>query len=231
MPHARYYINDSLSLLEHVKLSKDEELHMLKVLRTRVSEEVELINGRGFLATATLEKDHTLKITKIHYEEKKEPEMVIAQAIPTGSKLDFVIEKATELGVSQIWLFPGKLSEKHEISPTLLKRLETITISACKQSSRLYMPSIKIMPALKSWEFPLPFTLYYGDVDSNAPPFMQKWDKQSFIFVIGPEKGLSLDETHLLKSQQGQGVKLHPNILRTETASLVALSIAHQIIL
>ena len=191
MPHARYFSDQSLNIKDIIKLSSDEEKHLLKVMRSEPGDIVEIVNGKGILAKAELQKEGRLIICDIDYQEPLKTKMIIAQAITKSNKLDIILEKGTELGMDELWLFAGDLSEKTEISQSLMTRLENIAISAMKQSGRLYAPKIILKDPLKKWIAPLELPSYFGDVHPQALPFAKAWDKNSFIFLIGPEKGFS----------------------------------------
>ena len=228
MPQERYYYKGPLNVGDLITLSSEEERHM-RVMRTRPGDEVEIINGQGILAKAIYQDK--LEIQSIVQQEECKHKVIIAQGIPRSNRLDLIIEKGTELGASEFWLFPGDLSEKTEIGNSLFARLEAITISASKQSGRLFIPKVEIKPPLKQWKS-LPHASYFGDTDPNAEPFIKAWkQEESLIFFIGPEKGFSAKEETHLKSMGASGVKLHPNILRTDTASLALLSIIHHSLL
>lgn len=231
MPHARYYTPHPLRHGDFVTLTPEEEKHLLKVMRTQIGDLVELVDGKGSLAKAVLISSHKLKIEEIYFEKPLETQLIVAQALPKASRLDFIVEKGTELGMSELWLFPGERSEKKEVSETLLHRLESIVISSLKQCGRLYLPKILIKPSLKLWKAPLQYPSFFGDVDPTAPPLLKAWDKDSLIFFIGPESGFSHNEDKLLKEFHSKGVKLHNQILRTDTASLCFLSIANHALL
>jgi 16S rRNA (uracil1498-N3)-methyltransferase len=226
MPHARYFIDNDLKLNQNLHLSSEEEKHLIKVMRTKPQDIVEIINGKGLLAKAVLQENNSLKVESVHVEPTPEIEIIIAQAIPKLNKLDYITEKCCELGAFKIWFFPGENSEKCDISKTLEKRLENITISALKQCGRLFKPSIEIKPPLKNWQNTLEYPSYFGSLEPQAVSFAKAWDKKSLIFFIGPEKGFTINEKNILTKLGSKGVKLSPNILRTETAAICMLSIA-----
>ena len=85
------------------------------MIRARKGDKVELVNGRGALAQAvvtTLEKEKAPLQIESTTEKPRGAEIILAQALPRFSHLDWIIEKGTELGASLFWLFPGVLSEK-----------------------------------------------------------------------------------------------------------------------
>lgn len=237
MPAERYFIDQPLNLQSQIILKDTEFHHLIHVMRTRKGEQVELINGQGLLALATVKdilKDQArLFINEVHTEMQRKERVILAQAIPKPNRLDFIIEKGTELGVDEFWLFPGKLSLKKDFSENQLERLESQTIVAMKQCGRLFLPKLCVKPALKEWK-EWPKHAFFGDIESQAPLFLNIWkeknweekDKiESIIFFVGPESGFNEEEISCLRQNGVTGVRLHQNILRTDTASLVALSL------
>ncbi|MDR3623749.1 MAG: RsmE family RNA methyltransferase [Chlamydiales bacterium] len=236
MPHERFFYPHEMQEGDIISLPPEEEKHM-SVMRIRPGDSVELVNGCGFLGAATLlsssKKNISLKITKVDFEKESSPKLIIAQSLPRANRLDFILEKGTELGMHELWLFPGEFSEKKEIGENLLQRMKSITIAALKQCGRLYLPNIRIMPSLSSWDVSeLPSSLFFGDTSKDAKPFINYWkDYNDLIFFVGPEKGFSANEIECLLKMHAKGVKLHESILRTDTASLAFLSIAKHVLL
>lgn len=225
MPAKRFFTPTSLH--HETVLLSGEELHHLSVMRMRPQDPLELVNGLGELASGmilSLDKERaTIKITRYHQEPPSHPILILAQALPKFSLLEWIIEKGCELGASEFWLFPGDLSEKKELSSQQHIRLNVLLISALKQCGRLWLPQILLKPPLKKWS-PLSGTLFFGDLSAEAPPLSAPF-VEPITICIGPEKGFSSsEETHLKENLQAQGVRLHANTLRTETAGLVALS-------
>lgn len=233
MPIERYFLDNSFRKHEQQELKGTEFHHLAHVMRTRKGEMVELINGKGTLAQAvvqTLAKDHALvKIIDLFQEPSSPCRLILAQALPKPNRLDFILEKGTELGVDAFWLFPGQLSVKKEFFPHQLERAQSLTVAAMKQCGRLTLPTITTHPPLDQWPI-LKSTTFFGDLNPDAPSLESLWKQLSpplfpIIFVIGPESGFNKQEIQHLTSIGAQGAKLHPNILRTDTASLMALSL------
>ena len=223
MPHNRFFVETPFH--PHQEIDLQEEGRHLKVMRIREGDTIELVNGQNQLAHATLSGPKQAKIVSV--EEKKPPfPVILCQAIPRQNRLDTIVEKGTELGMTELWLFPGKRSEKKGVQ---LPRLKQITIAAMKQCGRLDLPKIIVMPPLHEWE-PLNHPAYFGDLSEEAPPFLSAIEKkEALAFFVGPEAGFTPEEVEDLKRIGAQGVKLHPWILRTDTAPLVALSLIAQI--
>lgn len=228
MPDNRYYLDAPLSKGATLALEGDEWHHLTRVMRGKVGSQLEIVNGRGQLAQATLvdlgKKSADLRIDEVHEEPLPSRTIILAQAMPLPSHLELIIEKGTELGASAFWLFPGERSGKKTLSENQHRRLHQITLSALKQCGRLYLPSILEMPPLAKWSVP-DGELFFGDPRSDTP-LRPSPSLKPIVFFIGPESGFSSSEMEILDHKfHAKGVRLHPNILRTETAALCALSI------
>lgn len=233
MPIERYFLPVSFELHTSYLLKGTEFHHLAHVMRAQQGGQVELVNGQGALAQGEvleIRKDHaSIQIQQLFQEPARKRGMILAQAFPRPNRLDFILEKGTELGVEAFWLFPGLLSMKKEFFPHQLERARSLMIAAMKQCGRLTLPSLIIHPFLKDW-IAIEGSLFFGDVNPEAPPFQQAWKAHQpiispVIFFTGPEGGLHEQEVHLLRGSGAIGVKLHENILRTDTASLTALSL------
>lgn len=220
----RYYLREEF-ISGRTYFLKDNEHHHLKVMRTREGEEIELVNGQGGLAKAQveeIEKEKTL-VKALVCSKTPIPATQIYVGLPLmrPSKLEWVIEKGTEIGAAGFFLYPADHSTQDHLSDHQIERLGNITISALKQSGRLYLPHLEVLPHLSSL-FEKEMQIYFGDVRESAP--LLERTKESTLLITGPESGFSEDEIKLL-SQNGKGVRLNPNVLRAETAPLVALSL------
>jgi len=230
MPAERYFLTADFHNGQSAILEGTEFHHLVNVMRSQAGESVELVNGRGSLAKATIErlekKKAHLVIDNVFVQEPQKDVVILAQAIPRINRLDFILEKGTELGMTHVWLFPGDRSERKNFTESQLERLPNICISAMKQCGRLYVPEISLKPVLSKWTKP-EHSLYFGDVHPEAPLLenVMKGPRRGIIFCVGPESGFSDQEENVLRSLGGTGVKLHHNILRTDTAAVAALAI------
>ena len=226
MPIERFYVDADLATGATVELSGAELHHLAHVIRLRPPKEAELVNGRGALATAQLlrldTKKAVLQILHATHTPPPPPAITLVISMPRFSKLEWIIEKGTELGADAFFLFPSDCSENK------LERLRHLTIAALKQSGRLFLPSIQLYPNLKSClqgDYPL----YFGDTRPSAPLLLQTHPKPPLLFATGPEEGFTTEEIAILQAKGAIGVKLHKNILRAETAPLAALAVLAQI--
>jgi len=233
MPIHRHFIDHPLSEGDRLPLSQEESRHLYKVVRARIGDTIELTNGRGELASASVvELEPSAAFVRIETVEKQKarrPRLILAQAVPRLPKLDLIVEKGTELGVDAFWLFPGEQSEKKRpLGPHPMQRLERIAIAALKQSGRLFLPEIEWVPPISEWSH-LPNLSFYGALDAGAAPLLDQLPHSHHIeeiaVVIGPESGFTPSEAAALERLGARATSLHTNTLRTETASIAAFAI------
>lgn len=234
MPAERYYIDTPLENGKILHLTDQELHHLLHVMRTNTGDIVEVINGNGSLAEAeviALKKQHAeLKVLTTETYSKPSFEIQLAQGIPRINRLDYILEKGTELGVSKFLLVPTKHSERKSFNEHQIGRMQNILISALKQSGQLHLPTIELAAPLADWQ-QLNCLTFFGDLSPSTPLFQTAWQNavsnksQSTCFFTGPESGLTDEEYSILKNLGAIGVNLNPHILRTDTASIVALGL------
>ncbi|PJD97090.1 MAG: hypothetical protein CK425_04865 [Parachlamydia sp.] len=232
MPAERYFVPSDFLPNSTLFIEGQEFHHLIHVMRAKQHDPIELVNGRGDLARATVQQLEKKKavcfLEEVHHVPKPQFEVVLAQAIPKMNRLDFILEKGTELGMTQLWLFPSQRGERKVLTEHQLERMQGLTIAAMKQCGSLHLPIIQCKPSLDHWQQEwMIYPSFFGDVDPKAPSCTQKFQENplatGLIFFIGPESGLTEDEEISLLKLHAQGVKLHRNILRTDTAALAAL--------
>lgn len=229
MPHDRFFISALLEKNHLVEIKGSEHTHLYRVMRKNKGDIVELFDGKGILAEAAIEqideKRAHLKIRKITHQDPQKIKTTLLQALCPLGKIELIVEKATELGIDEIIFFPAEKSLKDQIKQTQIDRINIITISACKQSGRLFLPYISFIPSLEKHIFSNVFL--FGDVRVNAP-FMKdivQNAKGNISICIGPEAGFTEKEVLFLENKKAVGVKISHNILRAETASIAAVAI------
>lgn len=242
MPAERFFYEGNIGEGQQIFLEEQEFHHLVHVMRAENGDSIELVNGKGVLASGNIDriekKRAHVSIKTVFVQKQSSFAVILAQAIPRQNRLDFILEKGTELGMSQLWLFPAKQGERKDFTPHQLERMRSVMIAAMKQCGRLYLPELVIKPPLSKWE-PLKYFSFFGDVHSEAPPFLKIWQqakstfstKLGVLFFIGPESGFNDDEIHTMRQLNANGVKLHSNILRTDTAGLAALTLIDHLLL
>ena len=218
-----FYAPDCTSKHDSYTLSEAESKHCIKVLRNKVGNEIEIINGKGWQFLCKIVADHhkrcEVQIIKKTQHNRPSNELHIAMAIPKSSdRLEWFIEKATEIGIHRLSLINCEHSERTTFNE---KRLQKITISALKQSKRYHLPII---------EGPIPFDEF---IKLNPKGFIGHCNmddkirankmKETMAFLIGPEGDFSIQEIQKAMNSGYISVKLSENRLRTETAALSAV--------
>ena len=232
----RFYHSNPLGLNQIITLDEFASHHALRVMRVKVDDFLILFNGDGFEYRGRVSDINKKTINvEILSKEKNNSESPINinlfQSISSNEKMDMVIQKATELGVSSIQpIFTSRSTIKLSLDRTK-KRLihwKQVSISACEQSGRSKIPTIKspigfdqISEGIKTNSLNLLLHPDNLEESSNLP---NEYSGDINIF-IGPEGGFSQDEVLLLKKQNCINIKLGPRILRTETAPLAIIAI------
>lgn len=222
----RFYLKTKLAPNQNIELKETEHHHLSRVMRLRENEETEVCNGLGTIAKAKIiriEKEKTL-LEILSVEDQPFPSSSVLLGLPMmrPSKLEWVLEKGTEIGADGFFIYPADNSTQDSLSSHQIERLRIITISALKQSKRLFLPSIEILPSLEA-VLAKQATILFGSLEDSAPNLTFPKDLNT-LMITGPESGFSKRELELLKNK-GEGVRLNPNVLRAETAPLVALSL------
>ena len=221
-----------------ILLSRDESHHLTRVRRVGIGKTVEAFNGHGQAWLCTVQDDHkSLSVLQVIQESalspaQSAPEICIGTAVPKGDRFDWIIEKATELGVAR--LIP-LACHRSVVDPrsSKLERLRRSVIEACKQCGRNDLMTLDEQTPLADFlALPAPgdLALY---ADRGGRPMAQLASLKAApgrIFVaIGPEGGWDDSERALFQSHGWHAVGLGPFILRVETAVVAAAAAMHAV--
>lgn len=219
-----------------VVLDEGDQYHLLKVMRARVGDEVEIVSeGRVYLSQVKCLKPlqiETLHVIKENNELKND--VVLIVSLLKGEKLDLVLQKATELGVEEIVLLQSERSIakiRGLDKDYKLERFGRIVKEAAEQSKRTRIPLVYRvikMHDLPEVEADIRLIAYEGAQGSSAS-FLKAIKKatpgQRISILIGPEGGFSPEEVNEATEYGYQIVSLGRRILRAETASFYAMSV------
>jgi 16S rRNA (uracil1498-N3)-methyltransferase len=173
-----------------------------------------------------------LEIGEIQYAEKSTPEIILAQAIPKGKTMDWIVEKAVELGVSRIIpLITRYTVVKYDASeaPRKAEKWQKIAMEACKQCGQNWMP---IVETPIDWNYyinrsndGLKIIASLADGATSLRELLEKnFTPQQATILIGPEGDFTSEETAAAINKGFHPVTLGDIVLRTETASLFCLA-------
>ncbi|EKE75689.1 16S rRNA (uracil(1498)-N(3))-methyltransferase [Gallaecimonas xiamenensis] len=232
MRNPRIYEPQSLAVGQQLPLSEDGANHIGRVLRMQPGQSLRLFNGDGFDYDAEIveagKKQVQVAITGAKALANESPLAIhLGQVISRGERMEFVIQKAVELGVTEITpLFSERCGVKLQ-GERLDKKVgqwQKIAISACEQCGRARVPKVNEVALLADW-VQAPFDGHSLTLSPYAAGGISQLPKASAArLLIGPEGGFS-DEEVALASQAGfTDVLLGPRVLRTETAALAAIT-------
>jgi 16S rRNA (uracil1498-N3)-methyltransferase len=212
------------------------EAHHLSVRRLTTGDKVELFDGAGTVAAATIATSYGKKVSLLVDEitilsKPARAQIVIAVSIAKGSRFDWMIEKCTELGVGRIAPVIFERTVKQPKNPNITDRWNNLAIAAAKQSHRVFLPQIDNPAALtdviKVLKRDFPQGQFLLGSPSSDVPFLinQPPARNGVVALVGPEGGLAEQEQMFLKDNGFQSVRFADNILRIETAAVAFAAI------
>lgn len=208
--------------------------HALKVLRLRGGDALVLFDGTGGEYAATLEEGGRQLRARLHEWRDIDREaplaVTLAQCLPAGDKMDWVVQKAVELGVAAVQPLSSKRSVVRLTGERMVRRSEhwvQVAVAACEQSGRNQPPQFHPLVDLPHWlaqpAAPDALRLFLSPHDGLRLAELPH-PRAGVTLLIGPEGGFEEDEAALVRSTGFQAVRLGPRVLRTETAGLAALA-------
>lgn len=237
MAATRIHTAQALATGMTLALEEGASRHLRNALRLQVGAAVVLFDGNGGEYSSQIESVERKRLqlrVGDHQDIERESSLPVhlGIALSRGDRFDWVVQKATELGVTQISpLFSERveLKLKGERADKKLRHWRQVAISACEQCGRNRVPPLHPPQSLAKWSAQLDaackLVLHHRSQQSLAelaPP-------ASVALLIGPEGGLSESEIDLALQQGFQALTLGPRILRTETAPLASLAIVQQL--
>ena len=233
MALTRLFVNGILKSGQELQLAADQARYLSRVLRLRAGDSLTVFNGDNGEFAATLSavgKNSATVLVESHVETATESPLKVhlVQGISRGERMDYVVQKATELGVSAITPLRSERTEVRlsgERAEKKLRHWQQIATSACEQCGRNRLPNIQPAQDLAQWiggvEADTRLVLHHrassAQTDATSP--------SSSALLVGPEGGLSPEEITAAEQAQFRSLQLGPRILRTETAPLAAIAI------
>ncbi|MGR6501024.1 16S rRNA (uracil(1498)-N(3))-methyltransferase [Shewanella sp. Koi 1] len=229
----RIYQPQPLAVNQQLNLDEDGAAHIGKVLRMGSGEHISLFNGDGNDYLAEIvdagKKSVTVKVLSCEANPSESPlNLHLGQVISRGDRMEFTIQKSVELGVNTITpLFSDRCGVKltGERLEKKIQQWQKIVISACEQSGRSQVPIVRPAMELQEW-CSEPTSALKLNLHPRAAHGINGLDLSHtrVRLLIGPEGGLSAEEIAMTETYQFTYVLLGPRVLRTETASLTAIT-------
>ncbi len=235
MRDIRVYTSQPLAIGQEVFLDTTASRHLITVLRLRSGDQITLFNGQGGefsgLLTECNAKKASVAITEYSAINRESPLNIhLGIGLSRGDRMDWVVQKATEAGVSQITPLYTEHTEiklKGERIDKKMRHWQQISISACEQSYRTQLPELHVPTSLEAW---------VNDIQADKKLVLHHRSQQtlrelrhqtasSIALLIGPEGGLSTREINLAEEVQSTPLTIGPRVLRTETAPVIVIGI------
>ncbi|WP_293734980.1 16S rRNA (uracil(1498)-N(3))-methyltransferase [uncultured Acinetobacter sp.] len=230
----RFYIETELNTGNTIELTESVFHHWVRVLRAKELDQAIFFNGKGgeYIVTLTEinKKNAFVSIDQFNPIDRTAPvKVILGQVMSKGDRMDYAIQKATELGVTTIQLLTSERCEmrlRYERDQKKLDHWQSIAIAACEQCGMNKVPNVLAPISLTDWvksaqlpqsRFVLAPNKDQENVVLNSHP--------DLALLIGPEGGLSEAEIDAANQNHFQNWCIGDRVLRTETAPVVALSI------
>ena len=232
MSNIRLFFSKSLSVNLADKLDKSQSHYLTKVMRVKENEFFSLFNKEGEWEAKILKISKSIvefKTTKQLRQKENIKELWLAFSPIKSNYQNFMIQKATELGVTK---FLPIIFDRTVVRKINKERLEKIVIEASEQSNRINVPLIESPQILDGFLKKNSMDLIFTDLNSNNIKVDKlKLTDKPVCIIIGPEGDFSEPEKNKILSFKGvQSVKINKNILRSETAVISAISIVNYVI-
>ena len=230
---ARFFIEADLALNAQLELTDQVFHHWVKVLRAQVGDIATLFNGQGgeYQARLIEVNKKTARIAiDAHHPDNRTPsfQCLLGQVMSKGDRMDYAIQKATELGVSKIQLLTSERCEmrlKYDRDQKKIDHWQAIAVAACEQCGMNIVPVVLPPLSLNEWflsKLPANKLVLAPNVEQNN---VLENIGDDIAILVGPEGGLSDIEIQAANASGFKNWCIGERVLRTETAPVVALSI------
>lgn len=237
----RVYVEAKLVSGKGVGIPEQSGLHLTRVLRLDAGAPITLFDGSGGEFAGTLERDGKkvwARVGEFAAGERESPlDLTLLQGIARGERMDLIVQKATELGISRI---VPVLAERSVVKADAKQRerkrehWQAIAIAACEQCGRNRVPAVSEPQSLGDAIAALPADsarcLLSADGGESLTTFATRVRGKPLVLLIGPEGGTAENEDRYARANEFVACRLGPRILRTETAGLAALATLQAIV-
>ena len=229
MSNLRLFFPESLTINFEGKLDKSQSHYLLKVMRIENDKPFSLFNASGEWEAVINEVSKSIinfKVTKQLRQKENVKEIWLAFSPIKSNYQNFMIQKATELGVTK---FLPIIFDRSIVRKINYERFKKIIIEACEQSNRINLPDISKPQTLDEFINSNEVNLVFTDLNSeNKKLDKNKFDEKPICVLVGPEGDFSEEEREkILKYKSVCSIKINDNILRSETAVISSLSIVN----
>ena len=225
------YFSNLISNNEYL-LSNDDSYHIKKVMRMNIGDKIEIVdNKKTHICEITSLNPVKAKVVRLLNEDNEnEKNIIFVQSLVNETKMDYVLQKGTELGVNEFYAYKAKNSvvkENDKINKKI-ERWQKIVKEASEQSKRNIIPKVNgivDINGLCKIKADVKILLTVNEMTKNIKNVLKEIKKyDTLIIVIGPEGGFTKEEEETLINNGFISTSLGKRVLRTETAGIVAIS-------
>lgn len=233
----RYFVETKEDIF---KLSDDDSYHIIKVMRNQIGDKLEIVINKELYLCEIIELSSRVKVrllNKIEEDSELPCHVTIAQSLVKEQKMDYILQKSCELGVNEIIPLNTtrsiiKIDKKEDKK---IDRWQKILKEASEQSKRVIIPKVNNIMNIKdliNLDYDIKILCTVNEVSTSIKRVLSKELKNAkIILVIGPEGGFTNEEEKILIDNGFISTSFGNRVLRTETASLYALSIINYILM
>ena len=229
----RVYLDMALPIGQHIDLPQACSHYLSKVLRCQLQQKIILFNGDGRQIAASIIGINKKTVTVLLHKTVNSPNpsalrTYLGQVISRGNRMDYVVQKATEMGVNEITpLYSERCEVKldHQRYHKRMQHWQRIVINACEQSGRCDVPIMHLPQTVNAWIASCKAEIKLIMHPYDSATLNDKDKPNSCALLIGPEGGFTHAEVNYAKQREFIAINLGPRILRTETATVVSLSL------
>jgi len=233
MRTTRIFVDQPLKPGARIALPEDAAAHLVRVLRMQPGDRCMLFNGDGgeYAATIVIANKRGVDAdvgARTEVDNESPLRIALVQGIARGEKMDWILQKATELGVASVLPVQSDRSEVKLDAERAVKRLahwRSVVVSACEQSGRARVPEVEAAQPLANVGTRLASThRYLLDPEAKDAIATMPAIDGDCVLAVGPEGGWSERDRAVLEAAGFKGLRLGPRILRTETAGIAAIA-------
>lgn len=233
MPPPRFYLDQTLASGARFSLPPGPARHAARALRLAAGDAITLFDGRGGEYAARIERIHrdevAVSVGSFTDVERESPlQIVLAQGISSGERMDYTLQKAVELGIAAIQPIAARRSVVKLAGERIERRVahwQGVVAAACEQCGRNRVPPVAAPLPLAHWlATPRTGRLLFLSPTATARLADLPAPTATDCLVAGPEGGFEADELAAFEAVGAIAVRLGPRVLRTETAALAALA-------
>lgn len=229
----RFFIDPSCLSGDSATITGQEARHISSVLRLKPGRTIELLDGNGMVYQAEIravgKSTITAKILRSRCHQERPPFLDVAQSLVKGKKMDLILQKATELGVSTFQPLISQHCDIKTVPNGQTDRWQRIAHEACKQCNRpapmVCAPAVSFDQFLRHADKSATKFILWEHESTGILPRQLTAQNERVIILIGPEGGFAEVEVQLAFEHGFTPVTLGPRILRAETATIAAISI------